>query len=85
MLLHHQEQIYAFPTMSASKFECSWIFLQNHLMIYKAGQKGAIVFHNQHHITLDISFHILREQLERTQILAYTIEQEKYYHNKLKE
>ena len=84
MILNQAEQIYAFPTMSAGKFECSWIFLKHHLMILKEGQKGAVVFNNRHKISLDISFHTLREQLERTQILAYTIEQErKYQQNKI--
>src|SRR5699024_10555946 len=53
MMLHMQRNMFAFPTMSASKFECCWIFLKQHLTIGKETQKGAIIFNNYQKIKLD--------------------------------
>ena len=59
--------IYAFPTHAINSHYCAWIFPRHILRINKHGtNQSTIQFKNGRTIILDISYHILNNQLQRT-------------------
>ncbi|NEU30296.1 competence protein [bacterium LRH843] len=63
------EQIYAFPTHSASQHKCAWIFYYHVKTIKPSNKKlnhSIITFNNGTTLPLDVSFTSLRRQMKRT-------------------
>jgi len=63
------EQIYAFPTHSPKQSECSWIFY-HHIKSIKRDPKNTtksiITFKNANDLSLNVSYHTLDKQVQRT-------------------
>src|SRR5690625_4916123 len=60
-------EIYTFPTHAINSHDCAWIFPYHILRINKLGTiQSTIQFKNGRTIILDISYHILNNQLQRT-------------------
>ncbi|WP_102348348.1 competence protein ComK [Bacillus sp. Marseille-P3661] len=65
------ENIYAFPTVSPTAFDCNWIFF-NHIKYIRTltsqdkTTQSMIVFQDGQHITLHESDYVLRKQMHRT-------------------
>lgn len=69
MILSELQLLFAFPTTGTDQFACAWICLHAIKRIGKEGATSSVTFHNGQKITLDISHHILKTQIERTQSL----------------
>jgi len=69
MMLSKLQMLFAFPTTGTDQFACAWIFLHNIASIHHEGATSAVTFHNGQKVMLDISYHILTSQLQRTQSL----------------
>ncbi|WP_084138976.1 competence protein ComK [Halalkalibacter okhensis] len=67
--INPNEHIYAFPTHSPTLHECSWIFYHHIKSINrhpKSHSQSIILFHHHKQLELDISYHSLEKQLQRT-------------------
>ncbi|MFC0560855.1 competence protein ComK [Halalkalibacter alkalisediminis] len=63
------EHIYAFPTHSPKLHDCSWIFYHHIKSIHRhpnSQKKSIITFKNDKELPLDLSYHTLEKQLQRT-------------------
>lgn len=66
--INKSKNIYAFPTHSPINFNCNWFF-PNHILQIKKNMKqnnSTIYFSNNRTLTIDVSFHILEKQFQRT-------------------
>ncbi|MDT8863060.1 competence protein ComK [Alkalihalobacillus sp. MEB130] len=69
MPIDPNEHIYAFPTHSPKLHECCWIFYHHIRSIKhhpKSHSKSIITFQHHKQLELDISYHTLEKQLQRT-------------------
>ncbi|GAE27474.1 hypothetical protein JCM9140_3622 [Halalkalibacter wakoensis JCM 9140] len=66
--INPNEHIYAFPTHSPKLHECSWIFY-HHIKTIKRHpnpQQSLILFKHGKELLLDLSYHTLERQVQRT-------------------
>ncbi|GAE34998.1 competence protein ComK [Halalkalibacter akibai] len=67
--INPHEQIYAFPTHSPKLFDCIWIFYHHIKTIKRHPQNptnSIITFTNYQKLTLNVSYHTLEKQVQRT-------------------
>lgn len=76
-----QHGIYTFPTHATGHIDCHWIFFNNILLITegdpskeKSNTKTQVIFKNRKTLRLNISMHVLENQMNRTFECKYRIE-----------
>ncbi len=65
------ECIYAFPTISPEKYQCTWIFLRHVKEYYSKGSKLFVEFKNDEVVEVSSSLHILTKQKQNTLELMF--------------
>ncbi|MGO4890255.1 competence protein ComK [Anaerobacillus sp. MEB173] len=66
--IHPLEEIYCFPTHSATQFECSWLFYR-HIKSFDANNPSSqtiITFQDYQQLELDVSPYVIEKQMHRT-------------------
>jgi competence protein ComK len=71
--------LYAFPTHSPSQLENVWIFYHHVKDIVKVQDRSMVVFKNNTKLELDISFFVLKKQMERTAYCQFRFSQGNVY------
>ncbi|HLR67200.1 MAG TPA: competence protein ComK [Virgibacillus sp.] len=74
MMLSQEDKIFAYPTLSPKKYNCSWIFLHIVVETGKEGKHGVLLIHDRMKVKLDVSYYILQAQLEKVLILRHAVQ-----------
>ncbi|OAT80892.1 hypothetical protein A6P54_12860 [Bacillus sp. MKU004] len=70
LIINKEQQIYAFPTMSPTKFECIWLF-HIHIKNFTSSQNHTIIkFLNDTTIKINCSLKVLTRQRERAAVMT---------------
>jgi competence protein ComK len=71
LMICPHECIYAFPTISPEKYQCTWIFLRHVKEYYYRGTKLFVKFKNEEALEVYSSLHILTKQKQHTLELMF--------------
>ena len=74
MMVSQKNKIFAYPTLSPKKSNCSWVFLHIAVETRKEGKHGVLLIHDQMKVKLDVSYYILQAQLEKALILRHAVQ-----------
>lgn len=74
MMVSQKDKIFAYPTLSPKKYNCSWAFLHIAVETRKEGKHGVLLIHDRMKVKLDVSYYILQAQLEKALILRHAVQ-----------
>lgn len=74
IIVSQEKKVFAYPTVSPKKYNCSWIFLHIAVETRKEGNHGVLLIHNRMKVKLDVSYYILQAQLEKALQLQYAVQ-----------
>src|SRR5699024_10789472 len=74
MMVPQKNKIFAYPTLSPKKYNCSWVFLHIAVETRKEGIHGELLIHDRMKVKLNKSYYIFQEQLENALILRHAMQ-----------
>src|SRR5699024_3794865 len=74
MMVSQNNTIFAYPTLSPKKYNCSGVFLHIAVETRKEGKHGVLPLHDRLKVKLDVSYYILQAQLEKALILRHAVQ-----------
>src|SRR5699024_10858479 len=74
MMVSQKNKIFAYPSLSPIKDNCSWVFLHIAVETRKEGIHGVLLIHDRMKVKLNVSYYILQAQLEKALILRHAVQ-----------